>query len=218
MGWRSPTKSPRLHATGRPVLIGTRSIDKSEHLSKLLDARGHRASGAQRQPHRRAEADIVAHAGQAGHGHRLHQHGRPRHRHQAGRRRRRAGRPARDLTEMHDSARIDRQLIGRCGRQGDPGTFRQYLALDDEPWRPDSAPKGTEYEAIGEASGGSYDHLIGLFRRAQRESRAAPLPRPPRPDVLREATQENAAADGPGRVPRYARVSSRRWKHAGCPQ
>ena len=36
------------------------------------------------------------------------------------------------LTEMHDSARIDRQLAGRCGRQGDPGTFRQYLALDDE--------------------------------------------------------------------------------------
>ena len=35
-------------------------------------------------------------------------------------------------TEMHDAARIDRQLIGRCGRQGDPGTFRQYLALDDD--------------------------------------------------------------------------------------
>ena len=33
---------------------------------------------------------------------------------------------------MHDSARIDRQLIGRCGRQGDPGTWRQYLALDDD--------------------------------------------------------------------------------------
>ncbi len=35
-------------------------------------------------------------------------------------------------TEMHDASRIDRQLIGRCGRQGDPGTFRQYLALDDD--------------------------------------------------------------------------------------
>ena len=35
-------------------------------------------------------------------------------------------------TEMHDASRIDRQLIGRCGRQGDPGTYRQYLALDDE--------------------------------------------------------------------------------------
>ena len=35
-------------------------------------------------------------------------------------------------TEMHDAARIDRQLYGRCGRQGDPGSYRQYLALDDE--------------------------------------------------------------------------------------
>lgn len=35
-------------------------------------------------------------------------------------------------SELHDSARIDRQLIGRCGRQGDPGSFRQYLALDDD--------------------------------------------------------------------------------------
>ena len=35
-------------------------------------------------------------------------------------------------TELHDAARIDRQLIGRCGRQGDPGTFRQYLAMDDD--------------------------------------------------------------------------------------
>src|SRR5690606_39570374 len=36
------------------------------------------------------------------------------------------------MTEMHDSARIDRQLVGRCGRQGDPGTYRVYLALEDE--------------------------------------------------------------------------------------
>ena len=36
-------------------------------------------------------------------------------------------------TEMHDSGRIDRQLIGRCGRQGDPGTYRQFLSLDDDP-------------------------------------------------------------------------------------
>ncbi len=35
-------------------------------------------------------------------------------------------------TELHESQRIDRQLIGRCGRQGDPGTYRQFLSLDDE--------------------------------------------------------------------------------------
>ena len=35
-------------------------------------------------------------------------------------------------TEMHDAGRIDGQLRGRCARQGDPGTYRQYLALDDD--------------------------------------------------------------------------------------
>ena len=35
-------------------------------------------------------------------------------------------------TELHESARIDRQLIGRCGRQGDPGSFRHFMAMDDE--------------------------------------------------------------------------------------
>ena len=36
------------------------------------------------------------------------------------------------LTELHGNSRIDRQLCGRCGRQGDPGTWRQYVALDDD--------------------------------------------------------------------------------------
>src|SRR4030095_4616000 len=35
-------------------------------------------------------------------------------------------------SELHDAARIDRQLAGRCARQGDPGSFRQFLSLDDE--------------------------------------------------------------------------------------
>ena len=35
-------------------------------------------------------------------------------------------------TEMHESSRIDQQLFGRCGRQGDPGTFRQFMSLEDE--------------------------------------------------------------------------------------
>jgi len=35
-------------------------------------------------------------------------------------------------SELHESARIDRQLIGRCGRQGDPGSYRQYLSLEDD--------------------------------------------------------------------------------------
>ena len=121
----------RLHAQGRPVLIGTRSIDKSEHLSRLLEEQGieHRILNAH---HVETEADIVARAGlpgkvtvstnMAGRGTDI-----------------KLGEGIAELgglhvicTEMHDSARIDWQLRGRCGRQGDPGTHRQYLALDDE--------------------------------------------------------------------------------------
>ncbi len=54
------------------------------------------------------------------------------------------------LTEMHDSARIDRQLIGRCGRQGDPGTYRQYLSLDDELLMGLGPERADELKAIGE--------------------------------------------------------------------
>ncbi len=119
------------HASGRPVLIGTRSIDKSEHLSQLLDAEGirHQVLNARQVAH---EAQIVALAGHqgkvtvatnmAGRGTDI-----------------KLGDGVHELgglhvvcTELHDSARIDRQLAGRCGRQGDPGTVRQYLALDDD--------------------------------------------------------------------------------------
>jgi preprotein translocase subunit SecA len=73
-------------------------------------------------------------------------------------------------TELHDSARIDRQLIGRCGRQGDPGTVRQYMSLDDDVIRtgfgPETADKMT---ALGEASRVSPQRYLGLLQRAQRK-------------------------------------------------
>ena len=73
-------------------------------------------------------------------------------------------------TEMHDSSRIDRQLIGRCGRQGDPGTYRQYLALDDDLLAAGLGPKkGKRLKAKGEHSAGPFDHLARLFPRAQRK-------------------------------------------------
>jgi preprotein translocase subunit SecA len=119
------------HLEGRPVLIGTRSIDKSEQLSTLLKAAGieHDVLNAHQIEH---EAEIVSRAGQlgrvtvstnmAGRGTDI-----------------KLGEAVKELgglhvicTELHDSPRIDRQLIGRCGRQGDPGSYRQYLSLDDE--------------------------------------------------------------------------------------
>jgi preprotein translocase subunit SecA len=158
-----------LHEQGRPVLIGTRSIDKSEHLSKLLEERGieHQILNAN---HIEAEAEIVAHAGltgkvtvstnMAGRGTDI-----------------KLGEGVKELgglhvvcTEMHDAARIDWQLRGRCGRQGDPGSWRQYLALDDELLETGLGPKKAKrYEALGQATGGAYNHLGGLFRRAQRK-------------------------------------------------
>ena len=63
------------------------------------------------------------------------QHGRPRHRHQARRRRRRNGGLHIIGTERHESRRIDNQLRGRSGRQGDPGSTRFYISLEDEVMR-----------------------------------------------------------------------------------
>ena len=119
------------HAEGRPVLIGTRSIDKSEILSKMLSDIGieHQVLNANNVER---EAEIVADAGVEGH---------------VTVATNMAGRGtdvklAREVeaiggmhvicTELHDAARIDRQLIGRCGRQGDQGSYRQYLSLDDD--------------------------------------------------------------------------------------
>jgi len=157
-----------LHAQGRPVLIGTRSIDKSELLSSMLSAAAleHQVLNANEIER---EAEIVARAGVAG---------------KITVATNMAGRGT-DIklgesvaekgglhvicTELHDSARIDRQLIGRCGRQGDPGTFRQYLAVDDEilttAFGIEQAAKITQ---VG-TNGGNLDQYGKLLRRAQKK-------------------------------------------------
>lgn len=154
----------QLHAIGRPVLVGTRSIDKSEALSFRLKARGieHQVLNANQVEE---EAEIVAQAGQkgkvtvstnmAGRGTDI-----------------RLGDGVEELgglqvicTEMHDSARIDRQLIGRCGRQGDPGTYRQYLALDDELLLNGLGKKKAKRI---EAKGIALEHLEDDFQEAQK--------------------------------------------------
>jgi preprotein translocase subunit SecA len=158
-----------IHAIGRPVLIGTRSIDRSEKLSKLLHDAGieHEVLNAN---HVEAEADIVARAGlpgkvtvstnMAGRGTDI-----------------KLGDGVHDLgglhvicTELHDASRIDRQLIGRCGRQGDPGTYRQYLGLDDELLLAGLGPKKSDkLKDLGEKVNGSFDRFARLFVKAQRK-------------------------------------------------
>ena len=153
--------------TTRPILIGTRSISKSDLLSHLLTKEGilHSVLNA-RQIER--EAEIVATAGQAG---------------RVTVATNMAGRGT-DIkideevarlgglhvigTEMHDSARIDRQLLGRCGRQGDPGSFRQFISGEDKLLENAfGKQKADRYRKIGKIRSSRW--WINLFAKAQRK-------------------------------------------------
>ncbi|TET74678.1 MAG: preprotein translocase subunit SecA, partial [Dehalococcoidia bacterium] len=138
----------QLHDEGRPVLVGTVSIEKSEHLSQLLQKKGIPHQVLNAKPDRaEKEADIVAQAGRlggvtiatnmAGRGVDIILGGKP------------EGGATDDWqdehnkvvqlgglhivgTERHDARRIDNQLRGRAGRQGDPGSSRFYVSLEDD--------------------------------------------------------------------------------------
>ncbi len=143
----------RLHVSRRPILVGTRSVGASETLSERLIRRGieHTVLNAVRHAE---EAQVVAAAGQrgqvtiatnmAGRGTDV-----------------KLGEGVAELgglqiiaTERHDSRRVDRQLFGRAGRQGDPGDAVMFLSLEDELVR--------RY--------GRWRWLPGFFTRAQRRS------------------------------------------------
>ncbi|HDZ20609.1 hypothetical protein LCGC14_0312300 [marine sediment metagenome] len=121
----------RLNETGRPVLVGTRSVRASERLSQMLTQAGldHQVLNAVRHAE---EAQVVARAGQAG---RITVAT-----NMAGRGTDiKLGQGVAELgglhviaTERHEAGRIDRQLFGRCARQGDAGTAQAFEALDDE--------------------------------------------------------------------------------------
>lgn len=121
----------KLIDAGRSVLVGTPSIAASEMVSTRLESRGiaHRVLNAL---HDREEADLIAGAGKAG--------AVTVATNMAGRgtdilledRARESGGLAVILTEMHTAKRIDRQFIGRSGRQGDPGSSVIFVSLEDE--------------------------------------------------------------------------------------
>ena len=119
------------HAKGQPILIGTVSVESNEEISGLLSKAGipHEVLNAKNQAR---EAEIISHAGEkgavtlatnmAGRGTDI-----------------KLGEGVRELgglcvfgTERHESRRIDNQLRGRFGRQGDPGYSRFYVSFDDE--------------------------------------------------------------------------------------
>src|SRR5439155_15683955 len=127
------------HEKGQPVLVGTTSVERSEYLSKVLLRMGipHNVLNAK---HHEKESAIIAEAGHkgavtiatnmAGRGTDIMLGGNP---------------PAEQEVELvrssgglhvlgserHEARRIDNQLRGRCGRQGDPGSSRFYLSLED---------------------------------------------------------------------------------------
>jgi preprotein translocase subunit SecA len=130
--WQAIAKQvAELHKSGRPVLVGTRSVADSEHISGLLSEAGiqHSVLNARQN---RTEAEIVAQAGQPG---------------RVTVATNMAGRGT-DIglapgvaeagglfviaSERHEAGRIDRQLFGRSGRQGDPGEGQAMVSLDDE--------------------------------------------------------------------------------------
>ena len=124
-------KIDELKKEGRPVLVGTTSVEASETISRMLKRKGIQHNVLNAKQHQR-EAEIVAHAGEisavtiatnmAGRGTDI-----------------KLGAGVRERgglyilgTERHESRRIDRQLRGRSGRQGDPGTTKFFLSLEDD--------------------------------------------------------------------------------------
>jgi len=119
-----------LTAAGRPVLVGTTSVEISELLSRMLKLRGVKHNVLNAKMHQK-EADIVAEAGKAGtvtiatnmagRGTDI----------KLGEGVKEAGGLAIVGTERHESRRVDRQLRGRAGRQGDPGSSQFFVSLED---------------------------------------------------------------------------------------
>ncbi len=119
------------HESGRPVLVGTRNVEASETLASLLRSRNLEFN-LLNATHHSDEARIVAAAGQpgnitiatnmAGRGTDI----------KLGRGVGAMGGLHVIATERHEARRIDRQLFGRCARQGDPGSARAYISVDDE--------------------------------------------------------------------------------------
>jgi len=120
-----------IHSQGRPILVGTISVEVSEHLSRMLKRAGIIHSVLNAKYHQQ-EAEIVARAGQrgavtiatnmAGRGTDI-----------------KLGSGIAELgglhvlaTERHEARRIDRQLRGRCARQGDPGSSHFFISLEDD--------------------------------------------------------------------------------------
>ncbi|MCD8045478.1 MAG: preprotein translocase subunit SecA [Clostridiales bacterium] len=157
------------HAKGQPVLVGTITIETSELLSRMLNKEGIQHNVLNAKFHE-LEAEIVAQAGvhgavtiatnMAGRGTDIKLDDEARA----------AGGLKIIGTERHESRRIDNQLRGRSGRQGDPGESRFYIALEDDLMRLFGSEKLiTMFNALGVPEGEQIEHkmLSGAIEKAQ---------------------------------------------------
>lgn len=162
----------REHRAGRPVLVGTRSVEASQLLSERLDVLGLKHSVLNAH-HHEEEASLIARAGEPG--------AITVATNMAGRgtdikltpESRRLGGLMVILTELHGARRVDRQFIGRAGRQGDPGGAAVFASLEDE-----LVTRFAPAFAAWVAGRAGYDELTGsrvagsVFRLAQARSEA----------------------------------------------
>ena len=169
-----------VHGKGRPMLVGTISVEVSEHLSRMLKREGIIHSVLNAKYHQQ-EAEIVSRAGQrgsvtiatnmAGRGTDI-----------------KLGAGVADAgglhvigTERHEARRIDRQLRGRCARQGDPGSSHFFISLEDDLMRLFGSDKIVKYmEKMGLEEGQELEHPLAqpLHRPGPEARRAAQLPDP----------------------------------------
>jgi preprotein translocase subunit SecA len=180
----------KVHAERRPILVGTRSIEASELLAARLTTRGleHRVLNANFD---KDEADLVAMAGKhstitvatnmAGRGTDI----------KLDREALAAGGLHVVLTEMHSAKRIDRQFIGRAGRQGDPGSSQIFVSLEDELVKLNARAlagivrgQTPSTAAQDEITGPARRRAMMVFRHAQR--RAEARSRRSRAEVLKQ--------------------------------
>lgn len=162
-----------VHEQERPVLVGTRSVSASEHLGRLLTARGLVFTILNAVRHRE-EAAIVHLAGEsrvitvatnmAGRGTDI----------RLGPGVAKAGGLHVILTELHESGRIDRQLCGRAGRQGDPGSTRIFASLEDDlAERFVAAPIRSFAAGLLRGGGSSGRRIVGwILKQAQKKAEA----------------------------------------------
>jgi preprotein translocase subunit SecA len=160
-----------IHALGRPILLGTRSVAASERASQMLHDLGleHRVLNAKQDDE---EANIVAAAGEAG---RI-----TIATNMAGRGTdiklsdgvARLGGLHVILSERHDSERIDRQLAGRCARQGDPGFFEPILSIEGTMQSLAAGRLGTALARSLVSLGSAWTAILGSFliRQAQKHA------------------------------------------------